>query len=149
MKISSRFTIAVHILCLLKNDPSYLCSSSFLAKSVNCNPVIIRKILLCLKKSGIVHVSQGKNGAHLFKAPQFITLLDVYRAVGVVEKNKLFSFHEKPNPMCPVGARIHMVLELILIQSQEKMEEFLENVTMQQVVSLLNIQPDLVAQNRN
>ncbi|MED2040602.1 Rrf2 family transcriptional regulator [Bacillus wiedmannii] len=149
MKISSRFTIAVHILCLLKNDPLYLCSSSFLAKSVNCNPVIIRKILLCLKKSGIVHVSQGKNGAHLFKAPQFITLLDVYRAVEVVEKNKLFSFHENPNPMCPVGARIHMVLELILIQSQEKMEEFLQNVTMQQVVSLLNIQPDLVAKNIN
>ncbi|EML6324682.1 Rrf2 family transcriptional regulator (plasmid) [Bacillus bombysepticus] len=149
MKISSRFTIAVHILCLLKNDPSYLCSSNFLAKSVNCNPVIIRKILLCLKKSGIVHVTKGKNGTHLFKDPKFITLLDVYRAVEVVEKNKLFSFHENPNPMCPVGARIHMVLELILIQSQEKMEGFLQNITMQQVVSLLNIQPDLVAKNIN
>ncbi|PEY86300.1 transcriptional regulator [Bacillus cereus] len=139
MKISSRFTIALHILCLLKNDPSYLCSSTSLAKSVNCNPVIIRRILLCLKKSGIVHIEKGKRGARLFKEPKFITLLDVYHSVDVIEKNKLFSFHKSPNPLCPVGASIQTVLELILIQTQERMEESLQNVTLQQVVSSINI----------
>ncbi|EMK2598205.1 Rrf2 family transcriptional regulator [Bacillus cereus] len=139
MKISSRFTIALHILCLLKNDPSYLCSSTFLAKSVNCNPVIIRRILLCLKKSGIVHIEKGKRGARLLKEPKNINLLDVYRSVNVVEKNKLFSFHKNPNPLCPVGTNIQMVLELILIQTQEGMEESLQNVTIQQIVSSLNV----------
>ncbi|PED40336.1 Rrf2 family transcriptional regulator [Bacillus cereus] len=139
MQISSRFTIALHILCLLKNDPSNLRSSNFLSKSVNCNPVTIRRILLCLKKSGIVHIEKGKRGACLIKDLKSITLLDVYRSVEVVEKNKLFSFHKNPNPSCPVGTSIQMTLELILIQTQERMENSLQNVTMQQVVSSLNL----------
>ena len=47
MQISSRLTIAVHILdCIDTFKDSYKLTSDFLAGSVNVNPVIIRNILI-------------------------------------------------------------------------------------------------------
>ena len=46
MQISSRFTIAIHVLVCIetfKND--YKVTSEFLASSVNVNPVVIRRLL--------------------------------------------------------------------------------------------------------
>ena len=66
MRISSRFTIAVHVLICIetfKND--YKVTSEFLAASVNVNPVVIRRLLLQLKKAGIVHVLRGSGGADI------------------------------------------------------------------------------------
>ena len=60
MKISSRFSIAVHILSILKNNPSSLCTSDYMAESVNTNPVVIRKIMSYLKQAGFVYVNRGR-----------------------------------------------------------------------------------------
>lgn len=92
MKISSRFSIAVHILSILKNNPSSLCTSDYMAESVNTNPVVIRKIMSYLKQAGFVYVNRGPGGAGLLKDLHEITLLDVYHAVNVVEEDKLISY---------------------------------------------------------
>ncbi|MEY9971751.1 Rrf2 family protein [Lysinibacillus sp. RC46] len=137
IKISSRFTIAVHILSIIKQNPSTICTSEFMAESVNTNPVVIRKILSYLKKAGIVQVRRGTGGAFLVKDLDTITLLEVFRSVEVVEEDKLFHLHENPNPDCPIGANIQAVLELILVQAQEAMEQVLANITMEQVITSL------------
>ncbi|KOS64102.1 Rrf2 family transcriptional regulator [Lysinibacillus sp. FJAT-14222] len=137
MKISSRFTIAVHILSIIKQNPSTICTSEFMAESVNTNPVVIRKILSYLKKAGIVQVRRGTGGASLVKDLHSITLLEVFRSVEVVEEDKLFHLHENPNSDCPIGANIQAVLELILVQAQEAMEQVLANITMEQVITSL------------
>ncbi|TQR26973.1 Rrf2 family transcriptional regulator [Lysinibacillus sphaericus] len=137
MKISSRFTIAVHILSIIKQNPSTICTSEFMAESVNTNPVVIRKIVSYLKKAGIVQVRRGTGGASLVKDLDAITLLDVFRSVEVVEEDQLFHLHENPNPDCPIGANIQSVLELILVQAQEAMEQVLANITMEQVITSL------------
>ncbi|MBG9456147.1 Rrf2 family transcriptional regulator [Lysinibacillus sphaericus] len=137
MKISSRFTIAVHILSIIKQNPSTICTSEFMAESVNTNPVVIRKILSYLKKASIVQVRRGTGGASLVKDLDAITLLEVFRSVEVVEENQLFHLHENPNPDCPIGANIQAVLEIILVQAQEAMEQVLANITMEQVITSL------------
>lgn len=137
IKISSRFTIAVHILSIIKQNPSTICTSEFMAESVNTNPVVIRKILSYLKKAGIVQVRRGTGGASLVKDLDAITLLEVFRSVEVVEEDKLFHLHENPNPDCPIGANIQAVLELILVQAQEAMEQVLANITLEQVITSL------------
>ena len=74
MQISSRFTIAVHVLLCIetfKND--YKVTSDFLASSVNVNPVIIRRLLQQLKKAGIVSVTRGSGGADIEKPLDKIT----------------------------------------------------------------------------
>ena len=67
-----------------------------------------------------------------------MTLLDVYRAVDVVDEGELFQMHDKPNPNCPVGANIEAVLELILLRAQEAMESVLHDITMEELVTVLN-----------
>ncbi|QRG70033.1 Rrf2 family transcriptional regulator [Brevibacillus choshinensis] len=140
MKISSRFSVAVHILSLLSIESSSHCTSEWIAGSVNTNPVIIRRVLGQLKKAGLAHVRSGTGGATLAKELKDITLLDVYRAVDVVEEGRLFHIHEQPNPQCPVGANIQFVLELILTRAQNAMEEILGKVTMEVLVTHLRHQ---------
>lgn len=134
-KISSRFSIAVHILSLLAVAPSL--TGDIIASSVNTNPVIIRKIIGQLKKAGLVNVRAGTGGATLRQESGQITLLDVYRAVEVVDHNELFNFHEHPNPNCPVGANIEAALREAMITAQEAMEKELAQVTIQQLADKL------------
>ncbi|MFC4076495.1 Rrf2 family transcriptional regulator [Salinithrix halophila] len=135
MKISSRFTIAVHILSLLEVGKSFHCTSEWIAGSVNTNPVIIRRVIGKLKKAGLVDVPPGTGGAYLLKDLNAITLLDVYRAVEVVEEGELFTFHGHPNPECPVGANIQIVLDVVLKNAQAAMEQVLAQITMKQLVT--------------
>ncbi|MGG2095222.1 Rrf2 family transcriptional regulator [Bacillus sp. S13(2024)] len=137
MGISSRFTVAVHMLTLLEIDKKSRCTSEWIAGSVNTNPVVIRRITGMLKKAGLVDVQAGKGGTSLARDLDKVTLLDVYKAVEVVEEGHLFSFHDNPNVECPVGANIQTVLEIILLQAQDAMENVLANVKVKQLVTNL------------
>lgn len=135
MQISSRFTIAVHVLiCIETFKKDMKTTSDFLASSVNVNPVVIRRILHQLKKAGIVEVKRGSGGADLARDPADITLLDVYTAVESVEEGRLFHFHENPNPQCPVGSNIHNILDDRLKRIQDAMEDQMRSVTIRDVM---------------
>lgn len=138
MKISSRFTVAVHILSLVAIEQNELCTSEWIAESVNTNPVVIRRVIGKLRDAELVQVRRGVGGATLQKPLEEITLFDVYRAVDVVDEGELFQMHDKPNPNCPVGANIEAVLELILLRAQEAMESVLHEITMEELVTVLN-----------
>ena len=135
MQISSRFTVAVHVLIcieMFKNEQKV--TSDFLASSVNANPVVIRRILQQLKKAGIVSVVRGSGGADTARPINQITLLDVYNAVECVNGGTLFHFHEKPNQLCPVGRNIHTVLDGRLDEIQKAMEREMNSVTIQDIL---------------
>jgi Rrf2 family protein len=135
MQISSRFSVAVHVLTLLAVTPAgELLTSDRMAGSVNTNPVVIRRILGQLKKAGLVEVRAAAGGTYLRRAPAAITLLDVYRAVEVVEGN-LFSVHDKPNPKCPVGRNIQAALDDTLRRAQAALEQELAGVSVAQVAA--------------
>ena len=137
MQISSRFTIATHMLIIiaLKGKESKV-TSDFLAASVGVNPVIIRKTLSQLKKAELISVARGTGGAEIIKDLEDISLLDVYQAVECLgKKGQLFSFHDNPNPDCPVGANIHRVLDEKLDKIQEAMEEELSQTSLARVVA--------------
>ncbi len=135
MQISSRFTIAVHVLlCIGAFKDDYKITSDFLASSVNVNPVVIRRLLQQLKKAGLVNVKRGSGGADIERPLDQITLLDVYNAVECVEDGKLFHFHEDPNPRCPVGKNIHALLDVRLEEIQEAMEREMRSVSIQNIM---------------
>ena len=136
MKISSRFTIAVHtLLCILLFEDEKI-TSNFLAGSVNVNPVIIRNILIQLKKAKIIIVKRGKGGISINKKAKDITLLDIFEAVESLD-GKLFSFHKKPNSKCPVGNNITKVLLPKLDDIQKSMEKELEKTTLEDIFNSL------------
>lgn len=137
-QISSRFSIAVHTLSLVAVVPNE-CTGDFIAKSVNTNPVIIRRIMSKLKQAGLIEVRPGVGGASLLKDPADVTLLDIYRALEVVEDGELFNFHKHPNPNCPVGSMIEQTLRAELIEAQLAMEQRLKRVTIQQMMDQVHV----------
>jgi len=134
MTISSRFAVAIHILSLLELNKDGVSTSEYISGSVNTNPVVIRRIMSMLSKAGLANVRPGVAGAKLARDVSEITLLDVYRAVNVVEEDGLFSVHEKPNPECPVGRNIQASIEPIFTTAQKAMEDSLAKVTLQDIV---------------
>ncbi|WP_433944445.1 Rrf2 family transcriptional regulator [Paenibacillus sp. SN-8-1] len=135
MAISSRFSVAVHILSLLDLEKEGRITSEFIAGSVNTNPVVIRRIMSMLSRAGLVMTSAGVAGARLARPLADITLLDVYRAVQVDISDELFSIHSNPNPECAVGRNIQSTLESSFTRAQNAMEQELSSITMEQVVS--------------
>lgn len=138
MQISSRFTIAVHVLLCIETFKNQKVTSDFLASSVNVNPVIIRRLLQQLKKADIIHVKRGSGGASIEKNLADITLLDIYHAVECIQNDELFHFHENPNQMCPVGKNIHAVLDESLVSIQQAMEKEMSQISMQDILDKTN-----------
>lgn len=137
MQFSSRLPIAVHILlAIVEFEGREKTTSTFLAGSVNVNPVIIRNTLGQLKAAGLVTVKAGEGGASLAKEPKDITLMAVFDAVE--KEETLFRFHENPNPKCPVGKNVHAVLDNRLLAVQEAMQEKMESITLQNLIDDLN-----------
>ena len=92
MQISSRFTIAVHILICVdlfgKYEPA---TSESLAGSIGVHPVVIRRILGQLRRAGFITVVRGREGgAHIAKELRDITLADIFRAVESISGQSLF-----------------------------------------------------------
>ena len=109
-----------------------------IAESVNTNAVVIRRILGMLKNAELVDMKRGTGGSYLTKNIEAINLLEIYRAVEVLEDGGLFQIHPNPNPNCPIGANIQSVIEVSLLNAQEAMENVLRKVTMHEIVSDIN-----------
>ena len=134
MQFSSRLPVAVHILlAIVEFEGKEKTTSTFLAGSVNINPVIIRNTLGQLKTAGLVTVKAGEGGASLAKDPKDITLMDIFNAVE--KKEALFHFHENPNPECPVGKNVHAVLDCRLTAIQETMQRQMKSITLQDLIN--------------
>ena len=134
MQISSRFSVAIHVLTLLAALPGELLTSDRIAGSVNTNPVVIRRILGQLKQAGLVEVRAAAGGTYLRRDPAALTLLEVYQAVEASEP-QLFSIHERPNPHCVVGRSIQAVLDSTLQRAQAALEQELAATTLAQVLA--------------
>ena len=137
MQITSRFTIAVHILTAIDyfKDMDRV-NSEFLAGSVGVNPVIVRTVISKLREAGLLNTQRGSSGAELAKPLDKITFYDVYKAVDSVnEEEGLFHFHEQPNPDCPVGRNIHKAMDGRLFAIQTAMEEEMRRITIADVVA--------------
>ncbi len=136
MQISSRFTIAIHMLTAMEHFQNETkITSDFLASSVNTNPVIVRKIMQQLKATELIEVKRGQGGMQVRKPLEEITLYDVFRAVEPLEEEKLFHFHENPNTECPVGRNMHAGLDDKLERIQNAMEREMKSITIADVVA--------------
>ncbi len=136
MQITSKFTVAVHILtCIDIFGNDMRVTSDFLSGSTGVNAVIIRNVLAQLKAAGIVSTRQGSGGAHLAKPLNEVTLYDIYKATGCVDDNGLFHFHENPNAQCPVGRNIHKAMDKRIAAAQAAMEQELKSITLSEVVA--------------
>jgi Rrf2 family protein len=109
MAANSQFSMALHILTMLARSHGENVKSERLARSVNTNAVVIRRILSQLGHANLVTSQTGAfGGTRLAKEPRDIRLCDVYK---VVSCGEVFALHAKsPSKDCPVGRNIEAVL---------------------------------------
>ena len=136
MAANSRMTIAVHALAwmaLAQRQGHAVLTSDQVAASVNTNPVIIRRCLGDLRRAGLVSVRHGAGaGWSLARAPEEITLLEVYDAVGPEPPFGLH--HTEPNLECPVGKGIRPALGQVYGQIERTLRRELASVSVADVL---------------
>ncbi|SHL16595.1 transcriptional regulator, BadM/Rrf2 family [Chitinophaga jiangningensis] len=126
---NGRFPISLHILTLLARAGGNLLSSDFIAGSINCNPVIVRKEISNLRNAGLVESKEGKNGgATLAKAAENIMLSDIYGAVR--QSSLLGNSRNTPNPDCAVGRDINTHLENLYAEVEDVLVNKLHGITL-------------------
>ncbi|MCG6167487.1 Rrf2 family transcriptional regulator [Leptospira sanjuanensis] len=129
--MTSRFTVAIHILSLLSLGEGKTKTSEELAESVNTNPVVIRKILSLLKNQGIVRNQMGPNGGYYLAKPATeINLKEIYEAID----EKIFQMHSKsPNKKCICGHAIQPILTKVYDKAQKVLEEELGSTNLDSI----------------
>ncbi|MBK7708142.1 MAG: Rrf2 family transcriptional regulator [Acidobacteria bacterium] len=133
MAANSQFSIAVHVLAMLAKSCDERIKSDYLAKSVNTNPVVIRRLLCSLHEANLVVSQTGAcGGTCLSKKAEDISLLEVFNAVA---KSEVFSLHPNtPNQDCFVGRNIQRVLGGLQTEIDRAIEEKLALYTLRDVI---------------
>jgi Rrf2 family protein len=133
MLSSSRFTVAVHALVVLaKYAKTAPVCSTFVASSVNTNPVVIRRMMIDLEKAGLVQSSAGRNGGFSLMRPSpEISLADIYHAV---EDQGIFRPHSPdPKSKCPVGAQVLQLLAAPFASAESAMADTLGKTSLDDI----------------
>ncbi|MFO1235842.1 MAG: Rrf2 family transcriptional regulator [Alphaproteobacteria bacterium] len=105
MADSQRFAVAVHMLMILAARkaaaPCHPMTSGEMAKSVNANPVVLRRVISALAQAGVVATRPGANGGvWLARKPADIALDCVRQAV---DDNPVVCCRANVNSDCPVA----------------------------------------------
>jgi Rrf2 family protein len=128
--------MAVHVLAVLAYKDGDRVTSELLARSVNTNPVIIRRLLLALQQARLVETRKGAGfGSRLSRSAARINLGEVFRAV---EQDEAFCLpRKKPNQACPVGHCIQAALEQVFRSALGALEQDLAKKTLADVVKMV------------
>lgn len=122
MAANSQFSVAIHILTMLARAGEEKMKSDHIARSVNTNPVVIRRLLGQLNHAKLVTSQTGASGGtRLARCPNEINLSEVYKAVSCGEVFALPS--NSPNRDCPVGRNI----ESVLCRVQKEIDKTISN----------------------
>jgi len=136
MAANSQFSMAVHVLSMLARSEDENLKSDYIAKSVNTNAVVIRRLLGQLNQAKLVVSQTGSNGGtRLARCPDQINLAEIYKAVNC---GGVFALHTKgPNKDCPVGRNIEAVLCCLQKEIDKGIEEKLGKYTLQNIFEIV------------
>jgi Rrf2 family protein len=130
---NTRFSLAVHLLTLLAQEPDKSVDSTALSQSPATNPVHVRRVLGQLREVGLVRSQSGAHGGWvLARSPDEIDLGQVWRAVN--SDDPILGFHS-PDPDCPTGQLVSSNLRALDRRAFEVLVEELSRVSVADVVT--------------
>ncbi len=131
----SDYTVAIHSLMLVAFYTEDSITSDKVARSIGCNPVIVRNVFTRLNKAGLLRTGLGRKRTELGRPAEKITLRDVYLAT-VPDGDAVFKMYD-PNPDCPVGPNIHDILSSRFGKVRDAMLSELDGTTLSDLVAEL------------
>lgn len=135
MQISMKCSVAVHCLIFIHEAKGVAkVTSTLLAESTGCNPVVIRNILSTLKKAGLITVPRGTGGAQLSADPAQITLYQIYTALEPAGVTSLIGIHPCQGRSCPVAQNIRKVLQSPYRKIEAAVQTTMESITLQSMI---------------
>jgi Rrf2 family protein len=133
MLSSSRFVVAVHVLCILARSAGKgpVCSHH-IAESVSTNPVVIRRLMSELERANLVTSTAGRSGGFaLSKSADLVTLADIYAAV---EDTAFFKLHRMdPASECPIAQQMSTILMPRLRDAEAALSQSLRSTYLSQI----------------
>lgn len=135
MQLSMKCSVAVHCLLFIwEARGKARVTSTLLAQSTGCNPVVIRNILSALKKAGLITVSRGQGGAELCRDPEQITLYQIYAALEPQGLTSLIGIHPCDGRACPVAQNIRRVLRRPYRQIEDAIAATMDGITLASLI---------------
>ena len=127
--MDTKFSTAIHLLILVSEAEQPM-SSEQIETSVGTNPSYVRKVAARLSRTGIIEGRRGRSGFALLKAPEDISMLEVYRAVEQTDSVHVFDIHQNPSDECIVGRNIRPVLGGMFRHAEQVVEDELAGATL-------------------
>jgi Rrf2 family protein len=129
MAVNTRFATGVHALVLLAAEPDVLQTSEDVARKLNTNPVVIRRVFSLLQQADLVESQKGPHGGSKLARPaKEITLSDVHRALDGGELFHAASFSSAAH------AKVSAMLDQVLAGVTKAVERELAQTTLSQLV---------------
>ncbi|MFQ6332679.1 Rrf2 family transcriptional regulator [Methylophilus sp. 3sh_L] len=129
MKKDSRLSNVLHVLLHMAQKPEVPLRSEDMAKAMNTNPVVARRVMAGLRRKGYVQSEKGHGGGWLLTCDlSTTTLKDVYEALG--PPSLLAIGPRSEHPECIVEASVNSALEVTYRQAQEILIAGLDAITL-------------------
>jgi Rrf2 family protein len=136
MAANTRMASAVQILCVIAYKGPGGTNSEIVAKSLRTNPVVVRRLLKCMEREGLVEIRPGKDGGvQLGRRPDKITLDQIYRSVE--SDAGVFALRPGKNPNCPVDCRMKDLLDPIFGATNKAVEATLRRTTLGSLIGAI------------
>ncbi len=129
MAVNTRFATGVHALLLLAAEPDVLQTSEDVARKLNTNPVVIRRVFSLLQQAELVESQKGPSGgSRLARPAKEISLADIYRALSPGEV-----FHATSAQNNQSG-KVNQALHQVFRDAQKALEKELSQTSLSQLM---------------
>ncbi|MDI9587603.1 MAG: Rrf2 family transcriptional regulator [Acidobacteriota bacterium] len=147
MQHSVKMSRAIHVLAYVAENPNGDLSSDAIATSIRTNPGTVRQLMSSLRKAMLLETNKGQPLPCLAEEPENITLAMIYEAV---EGDKpILHVQHKINEECSLGKSMHVALRTYFFEIQERMLDYLNTISLADVIARSNeIRGDLTDNRR-
>ena len=133
MAVNSRLASAIHIMSFIAHAGDDGNTSEAIAKSLQTNPVVVRKILKLLEREGLVALRQGRHGGVSLRHPASrITLGQIYKAVE--SESGIFAMRSQVHERCVVAGAMKRRLGPIFNAANDAVEQAFSKTSLAELV---------------
>ena len=137
MRISTRFSDAIHLLAFIHIYQDIKLTSDVIAASIQTSPVVVRRLTSTLRQAKLITNHAETNQIIVARQLDNISLFDIFL---VTEGHAdLFTVDKETNPLCIVGGNIQEVLHDYYEEAQTAAYAKLNQITLQNVVDQILI----------